>query len=302
MKTSTQQPTIGIVGQGAIGLLAASQLALRHLSCHLLTRDRDLSALVLNFRQQQQEHSLLLNCRQPQQPVQFLLVPVKAYSIQLALQQWLVSCAPDADIVLCHNGMGTLELAQSQLQSGQKLWFASTTHGALKSGPHRLEHTGLGRTTLGPINDSARQSSAPAAVLAAALGPLQVVADILPVLWQKLAINAVINPLTALLMVKNGELSKPQYRRQIELLIDEFCLVAQTKGQTFDAQTLCQTVLDVAANTAGNFSSMQQDRALMRPDELEFITGFLLNAAAEAGLAIPAHQQLYQQLRAVKPA
>ena len=302
MKTSTQQPTIGIVGQGAVGLLAASKLALRHLPCHLLTRDPALSVLVLNFRQQQQEHSLLLNCHKPQQPVQLLLVPVKAFSAGQALQQWLPSCASDADIVLCHNGMGTLELAQSQLQSGQKLWFASTTHGALKSGPHRLQHTGVGRTVLGPINALACQSSPPAALLAAALGPLQVVTDILPVLWQKLAINAVINPLTALLMVKNGELSKPQYRRQIELLIHEFCLVAQTKGQTFDAQTLCQTVLDVAANTAGNFSSMQQDRALMRPDELEFITGFLLNAAAETGLAIPAHQQLYQQLRAVKPA
>jgi len=302
MKTLEQRPAIGIVGQGAVGLLAASQLALRHFSCHLLTRDPQLATLLLNFRQQQQDHSLLLNCRQPQQPLPLLLVPVKAYSVQLALQHWLPSCTPDADIVLCHNGMGTLELAMQQLQSGQKLWFASTTHGALKSGPHRLQHTGVGRTTLGPVNALARQSPAPIAVLAAALGPLQVVADILPVLWQKLAVNAVINPLTALLMVKNGELTKPQYRRRIELLIHEFCLVAQTKGQMFDPQTLCQTVLDVAANTAGNFSSMQQDRALMRPDELEFITGFLLNAAAEAGLAIPAHQQLYLQLRAVKPA
>ncbi len=302
MNMLKQHPAIGIVGQGAVGLLAASQLALRHLPCHLLTRDPQLATLVLNFRQQQQDHSLLLNCRQPQRPLPLLLVPVKAFSVVQALQQWLPSCAPDADIVLCHNGMGTLELAQSQLKSSQKLWFASTTHGALKSGPHRLQHTGVGRTMLGPINALACHSSPPAAVLAAALGPLQVVTDILPVLWQKLAVNAVINPLTALLMVKNGELTQPQYRRQIDLLIDEFCLVAQAKGQMFDPQTLCQMVLDVATNTAGNFSSMQQDRALQRPDELEFITGFLLKTATEAGVAIPAHQQLYQQLRAVKPA
>ncbi|MDZ7870052.1 MAG: 2-dehydropantoate 2-reductase [Rheinheimera sp.] len=299
---SEQHPAIGIVGQGAIGLLAASQLALQHWPCHLLTRDQQRSALVLNFRQQQQEHSLLLNCRLPQRPLPLLLVPVKAFSVTQALQQWLPSCSADADIVLCHNGMGTLELAQLLLQSGQKLWFASTTHGALKSGPHRLQHTGVGRTMLGPVNALAGHSSPPSAVLAAALGPLHVVADILPVLWQKLAINSVINPLTALLMVKNGELTKPQYRRQIDLLIDEFCLVALAKGQVFDPQALSQTVLEVAAKTAGNFSSMQQDRALQRPDELEFITGFLLNTAAETGLAIPAHQQLYQQLRAVKPA
>ncbi len=299
---STKNAITAIVGQGAIGLLAASQLALHQCPFHLLLRQPSHSSLVLNFRQQQQDYPLLLNCQPPEQPITLLLVPVKAFSVQSALQQWLPLCAADADIVLCHNGMGTLAMAQQQLLPEQKLWFASTTHGALKSGPHQLEHTGIGRTILGPVNDVAKNAVAPVALLNAALGPLELVSDILPVLWQKLAINAVINPLTALLMVKNGELTKPQYRAHIDQLVAEFCQVAWTQGQRFDALSLLQIVLSVAANTAGNYSSMQQDRALQRPDELEFITGFLLRTAAEAGIAIPAHQQLYQQLRAVKPA
>lgn len=299
---STLSHVTGIVGQGAIGLLGASQLALRQYPFHLLLRQPQGKNLVVNFRQQQQDFPLLLNCQRPAKAITLLLVPVKAFSVQSAMLQWLPLCAADADIVLCHNGMGTLELAQQQLQRGQKLWFASTTHGALKSGSHHLEHTGIGRTVLGPVNDIARNTSAPFMLIDAALGPLEFVSDILPVLWQKLAINAVINPLTALLMVKNGELTKPQYRRQIDQLVAEFCQVASTQGQQFDPPSLTQRVLAVAANTAGNYSSMQQDRALQRPDELEFITGFLLKSAAEAGIGIPAHQQLYQQLRAVKPA
>lgn len=299
---SNPSPVTGIVGQGAIGLLAASQLALRQSPFHLLLRQPQGKNLVVNFRQQQQDFPLLLNCQRPTQAISLLLVPVKAFSVQSALQQWLPLCAADADIVLCHNGMGTLELAQQQLQPGQKLWFASTTHGALKSGSHHLEHTGMGLTMLGPVNSAATQAQAPVSQLSAALGPVEVVSDILPVLWQKLAINSVINPLTALLMVKNGELTKPRYRPHIDQLVAEFCHVALTQGQLFDAATLTQKVLSVAANTAGNYSSMQQDRTLQRPDELEFITGFLLNAATQAGLTIPAHQQLYLQLRAVKPA
>ncbi len=298
---STKNAVSGIVGQGAIGLLAASQLALHQYPFHLLLRQPSHRSLVLNFRQQQQDYPLLLNCQPPEQPITVLLVQVKAFSVPSALQQWLPLCAADADIVLCHNGMGTLEMAKQQLSPGQKLWFASTTHGALKSGPHQLEHTGIGRTVLGPVNDAAKHAVAPAALLNAALGPVEVVRDFLPVLWQKLAINAVINPLTALLMVKNGELTQPQYRGQIDQLVAEFCQVALTQGQRFAAPSLVQTVLSVAANTAGNYSSMQQDRALRRPDELEFITGFLLRTAAQAGIEIPAHQQLYQQLRAVKP-
>lgn len=297
-----QQPVTGIVGQGAIGLLAASRLALKHYSSHLLTHDHQASSLVLNFRQQQQDHVLLLCRSLPQQPIQLLLVPVKAFAVEQALKQWLPYCAADADIVLCHNGMGTLTPAQQLLQGGHKLWFASTTHGALKSGAHRLQHTGVGRTVLGPVNALAGQSVAPEAVLNAALGPLQEVKDILPVLWQKLAINAVINPMTACLMLPNGELTKPQYQAQIEQLITEFCSVAEAYGQRFERGSLRQTVLEVATNTAANYSSMQQDRLLQRPDELDYITGFLLKAAAEAGLSLPAHQQLYQQLRALKPA
>jgi 2-dehydropantoate 2-reductase len=301
---SSASSVTGIVGQGAIGLLAASHLALRQYPFHLLLRQPQprCSSLVLNFRQQQQDFPLLLNCRRPQLPITLLLVPVKAYSVQSALQQWLPDCAADADIVLSHNGMGTLTLAQQQLLPGQKLWFASTTHGALKATPHRLEHTGMGRTVLGPVNSAAKQAAAPFSLLNAALGPVQVVSDILPVLWQKLAINAVINPLTALLMVKNGELTKPQYRMQVDQLVAEFCMIARSQGQQFDVASLIQSVLQVAANTAGNYSSMQQDRALQRPDELEFITGYLLNAATQAGLTTPAHQDLYQQLRKVKPA
>lgn len=302
MTHSTEHPVVAIVGQGAIGLLAASQLALHHIPFHLLTRQQQTNALVLNFRQHRQDYSLLLNRSLPQQPVQLLLVPVKAFAVEDALRQWLPACSKDADIVLCHNGMGTLTLAQQLLQPQQKLWFASTTHGALKTGNHRLEHTGLGRTVIGPVNATAQQSTAPAALIQAALGPVDVVADILPVLWQKLAINAVINPLTALLMLPNGELTKPQYQQQIDQLIAEFCLVAKTHGQTFDPVALVKTVLAVAAATSNNFSSMQQDRLLQRPDELEYITGYLLKAAAESGLTLPSHQQLYQQLRAVKPA
>ncbi len=299
---SAADSTIGIVGQGAVGLLAASLLALHQRPFHLLLRQPCHNSLVLNFRTQQQDYPLLLNCQPPQRPISLLLVPVKAFSVQNALQQWLPSCATDADIVLCHNGMGTLVLAQQQLLPGQKLWFASTTHGALKTGRHRLEHTGIGGTVLGPVNDVAKDAECPFAPVNAALGPLEAVSDILPVLWQKLAINAVINPLTALLMVKNGELTKPQYRPQIDQLVTEFCQVACTQGLKFDALSLTQKVLSIAANTAGNYSSMQQDRALQRPDELEFISGFLLKTAAQAGLSLPAHLALYQQLRAVKPA
>lgn len=122
------------------------------------------------------------------------------------------------------------------------------------------------------------------------------VPDITPYLWSKLAINCVINPLTALLQVRNGELLQPQYQPQITQLLREFILVAQASGQQFSLAQLQQLIAKVQQTTAQNFSSMQQDVANRRRTELNAITGFLLQQAAKFQLRIPAHQALYQQL------
>lgn len=301
MMAQQQTPLIdgAIVGQGAIGLLAASRLALAGQPLPLLLRTPQ-PALAITFSCAQQDFALMLSTQAPAS-LSFLLLPVKAYAIVPALQQYLHLLSDDADIVLSHNGMGTLDAATALLKPAQKLWFASTTHGALKTGPYRLRHTGLGQTILGPVNAAAKAAPLKTAlfdVLNKALGPLQQTEQILPVLWRKLAINALINPLTALHQVKNGELAAPRFQAQLAQLLDEFLQVAQLCGQSFDRNELAATVAAVITNTAQNYSSMQQDVWLGRPDELDYITGFLLGEARAHGLSLPAHQQLYRQLRA----
>jgi len=288
-----------IVGQGAIGLLAASRLALAGQPAPLLLRTPQPS-LAITFSSAQQDFALMLPTQVPAS-LSFLLVPVKAYAIVPALQQYLHLLSDDADIVLSHNGMGTLDAATALLKPKQKLWFASTTHGALKTGAYRLRNTGLGQTIVGPVNAAAKAAPLNTALfdmLDKALGPLQQTEQILPVLWRKLAINALINPLTALHQVKNGELAAPRFQAALAQLLDEFLQVAQLCGQSFERNDLTATVAAVIKNTAQNYSSMQQDVWLGRPDELDYITGFLLNEARAHGITLPAHQQLYRQLRA----
>ena len=310
LPTRQHRPLTAIAGQGAVGLLAASRLVLAGQPVSLLPRIAaklcgQSMALPLTFSAAQQDHPLLLHrfdaSSEANGQFQRLLVPVKAYDIEQALRQWLPFCTVDADIVLCHNGMGTLESASELLHSTQKLWFASTTHGALKTGPCRLRHSGIGSTNLGPVNDAASyafsQQQSPFDWLQAALGPVQLVRDIQPLLWQKLAINAVINPLTALHQCKNGALAASEFQPQIQQLIAEFCQVAAASGQLFVMEDLLGKVLQVIGATAENFSSMQQDRAAGRPDELEYISGFLLRQAARHALPMPAHLALYQALK-----
>lgn len=309
------QPLRGaIVGQGAIGLLAACRLALAGRPLPLLQR-QPTAALAVTFSQQQQDFPLLL-CTDVSPPLDFLLLPVKAFAVEQALRQYQPLLSPTAVIVLCHNGLGTLDSARSLLKADQQLWFASTTHGALKTGPHRLRHTGLGQTMVGAIAGpgispkAAPLTGSPAAragmtlcplyyrLLDTALGPLQQTNDILPVLWRKLAINALINPLTALYQVRNGALADAAFQPLLQQLLDEFVQVASACGQHFNRAELWASVQQVIEATAANYSSMQQDVLQRRPTELSFINGYLLQQAQVHQLTLPIHQRLVAALQA----
>lgn len=307
-QTQATDPML-IIGQGAIALLAASQCALAAYPCYLQGRTSATSkSLPMDFRRGQQNFSLLLSTR----PVEvtktaILLVCVKAYDTVAACQQWLSLLADDGCLVLCHNGMGTTDQVATMLKPAQQLWVASTTHGALKTGPHRLVHTGLGTTNLGPVNAAAVAAMTSPThglvhALSAALGPLTLTDDIASLLWKKLLVNLVINPLTALHQCRNGDLLALQFQDVVDSLIIEAVQVAQAEGVTIAAANTKEMVRQVMQKTAENYSSMQQDVSLHRRTELAAITGFLLRCAKRHQLEVPSHQQLYQQLAArLKP-
>jgi len=299
-----------IVGHGAIGLLAAANAVLNGAPpVQLLQRASSTTAsFAFSFCQQQQEYPLLISTLASHEPFKYLLIPVKAYAVSAALAQYLGKLADDAQIVLCHNGMGTIEQVLPMLKPSQGLWFASTTHGAYKSSAHRLVHSGQGQTILGAVNDVAkqfvqRQSDNQNLVLLAMkqmLGPCELTEDIQPFLWQKLAINLVINSLTALHNVKNGVLAAAGYQQITAALLDEFITVAQSSGQVFTKAILQAQIGQVIARTAENYSSMLQDVKYGRRSEAEYISGFLLAQAKHYQLELPTIQQLHQALIALE--
>jgi 2-dehydropantoate 2-reductase len=283
-----------VVGQGAIGLLAAARLFQAGYQVQLHRR----LAADFSFCLQSAGQSTEITLPSPLlPPYQFILLPVKAYAVVDAVRQLLPLLAADAQLVLSHNGMGTIEQVLPLLQPSQGLWFLSTSHGAYKNTENSVIHSGLGQSMLGALNQPAlTQKTNIENAMQAALGPVQLLDNITAALWQKLAVNAVINPLTALHQCKNGELSQPQYAAAIRLLIEEFVAVARLCGQDFTIEQIQKMVMQVIQQTADNYSSMQQDYAKGRTSELDYITGFILKQAAQHQLSLPAHQAIYQLL------
>ncbi len=287
-----------VVGEGAVGLLATARLFQAGYQVQLHRR----TAGPFEFIFQSTDHSqaiALPTAAQP--PFDFVLVPVKAYAVLDAVKQLLPLMTDKAQLVLSHNGMGTIEQIVPLLKPEQGLWFLSTSHGAFKPNNSTVVHSGIGQSVLGPLNQAASEQQGIVKAMQAALGPLEHVEDIRPALWLKLAVNAVINPMTALHQCKNGELSQPHYAAAIKLLIEEFVLVAQASGQAVTVDAVQNRVHQVIAQTAENYSSMQQDFAKGRRSELEYITGFLLKQAEQHQLQLPAHQAMYQLLLQKSP-
>lgn len=288
-----------VVGEGAIGLLAAAHLHQAGYPVQL--HRRSAGSFAFTLRSMDAVVSLSLP-NTVHSPYCFILLPVKAYAVTEAVQQLQPLLAAKAQLVLSHNGMGTVEQVLPLLQPEQGLWFLSTSHGAYKPDRSTVIHSGLGQSVLGALNKAALlQQHNVEAAMQAALGPLQLQTDIWPSLWQKLAVNAVINPLTALHQCKNGELASSNYSAAIKLLIEEFVQVATLSGQDFSVGALHHRVNQVIEQTADNYSSMQQDFAKGRPSELDYITGFLLRQAAQHQLQLPAHQAIYQLLSQKSP-
>ena len=298
-----------IVGHGAIGLLWAKSLSVSNPVNLILRQPKAYSAQPKQIQFdytftdiKQQKHPLTLNTsnlnalKLSKTVINKLLIPVKAYDVQPALTQLLPLLSDTCTIVLCHNGMGTIEQAQSLLKPGQSLYFATTTHGAYKPNQHAVKHTGLGETKIGLIQN--KHSLAASTNL---LPPTNWQQNITHALWSKLAINCAINPLTAIHNCKNGDLAQSQYRQVLTEICEEFSQVANkalvntTNNQAFNSQALLAQCLDVIAATADNYSSMHQDVHHRRTSEIDYITGFVINQAKALNLSVPTHQLIYRQ-------
>lgn len=315
----TEPAPLTIVGQGAIGLLAACQLQRQQLPVQLWLRENQsclrhsdthnvafTDVLGNNTSHSFTSVSAAVFASAPTTPlISRIVIPVKAYAVLPCLAQLQPYLSPQAQLIISHNGMPELEAYQHQLQAEQALWFLSTTQAALRSASG-VQHTGIGQSTLAAINAAARKQSASqqqalVQLLTTALGPVTLTADILPVLWQKLAINAVINPVTALRGCRNGELASPLLAPLISAVLREVCQVAAAEGMDLPFASSLSRIYQVIEATKANKSSMLQDIQQGRPTEIDAITGYLLRCAARHKLALPHNETLLTQVQQLVP-
>jgi 2-dehydropantoate 2-reductase len=199
--------------------------------------------------------------------------------------------------MLLHNGMGTIEQVRAMFPNNP-LVAAITSYGAFKPDINTLIETGLGQTDLGWIGNvdtALKQSIEP--ILSTLLPPSNWHQDISLALWKKLAINAVINPHTAIHGIKNGKLADKEYTVSVTNACDENATVMRALNYAIDSAELFKNVQQVISATANNYSSMHQDVRFERQTEIEFINGYIISKATDLNIKVPHNQRLVEQIR-----
>ncbi len=308
---------IEIIGGGSLGLLLAGRLAAADsggsvtLVVRTLQQAEAVSRLGITVQEQDGKHlhtteagcldfaaysSRLL---QAGGGADWIILALKQKDISPQVVEAVRRQASQNTRVCClQNGMGHLEKLQAVFD-GNRLYAAVTTEGAMRVSDTEVRHTGSGSTRIGGVEEGDRLTRPDAEMLAGTLGRAGFRADISNHIqmdvWDKLIMNCVINPLTALLDIRNGQLlEQPRCIELMRTMYEEAESVAAAAGYGRPEGFRWGRLVEVCRATSGNRSSMLQDLTAGRLTELEWLTGSLLREAERYALKLPFHETVHR--------
>jgi len=226
-------------------------------------------------------------------PQDMVLVTVKSYDTAAAVAMHRQVMTQSRCVLTLQNGLGNAETIADAIGASTVI-AGTTTIGANLLRPGVVHHAGNGDTHVGSLEDNSRSLAELVVDIFAAAGiPVSISDQIMQGIWQKVCINAAINPLTALLSVRNGELEQhAESRAMMDRIVEEVVAVAAARGITLDASAMQDRAHTVARNTANNRSSMLMDILHNRRTEIADINGAIARYAADHGLTAPLNEAL----------
>lgn len=244
-----------------------------------------------------------------------LVVSVKAPRTVKAIEAVAHRLTSESTILFLQNGMGTIDEVNEKLFPNEErrptYIIGVVSHGLYSNGSFCVKHAGEGTIALGVMPRRATQgtlesdsmdrlaSSARYLLRTITRTPVFVAVgfpptDLLQQQLDKLVINCIINPLTAILDCKNGALlSNFHFTRVIRLLLAEISLVIKSLPELnnvpnvnmrFDTARLERLVFSIANTTGANYSSMLQDVRVGRQTEIDYINGYIIKRGEEMGI------------------
>jgi 2-dehydropantoate 2-reductase len=230
-----------------------------------------------------------------------VLVCVKAYSLPEVRAEILRSgaldgCLKDADFLLLMNGLGNLEaLGMPPGRSYQG--FTSLGVQFFKDGIIDLK--GVGPTFLEDgIPDTVKKFFKKRFEEKGFL--VEFSSNFKHLQWNKLMVNAVANPISAIIKRKNRATLSRGLEATFERVIDECLQVAALDGVELDKKSCLDFVRFIISKNADNTTSMYQDVIKGKRTEIDSFNGYLVDQARKHGLSVPVNEMLQAIIKVIE--
>jgi 2-dehydropantoate 2-reductase len=229
-----------------------------------------------------------------------VLIMVKTINTAAAARHAATILAPGGLALTLQNGLGNLETIAG-IVGHERTALGTTSEGATLLEPGLVRHAGTGQTYLarnlpgGAAGDQIRlaQIEQAASLFNRAGFNTHLVDNADSLIWGKLAVNAGINPITALLQVPNGFLNQnPDAGWIMGQAAAEVAAVARALSISLPFPDPVAQARTVVQSTAANYSSMAQDLARGAPTEIEAICGMVVRYGQQQGVSTPVNQTL----------
>jgi 2-dehydropantoate 2-reductase len=298
---------VAIVGIGAMGCLFGAKLSqvaevtlLGHWPAQLTALREQGLTLIQPDGRSQTIHLAVSNKPKTAAPVDLALILVKSHQTKQAAETARQLLTSDGVALTLQNGLGNVEQLTAIL-GRRRTNLGITSEGATLIEPGVVRHAGVGQTHIAQQPQSAVPVQEIVALFQAARFQTRLAKDADSLLWGKLAINAGINPLTAVLQVPNGFLASNKAARTLmQMAAEEVAQVAAAQNIQLPFADVAAATLRVAEATASNHSSMWQDVDQGRPTEIEAICGAVVDYGRRLAIPTPMNQLLLTAVRQVE--
>ncbi|MCC3357576.1 2-dehydropantoate 2-reductase [Bacillus sp. REN16] len=284
---------IGIIGGGSIGLLFAGYLAEQH-DVTIYTRTEhqanEINKLGVTIEKKNTSKTYKVQAVVASASVigeEIIFIAVKQYILAEVLSQ-TSDLEKVQTVCFLQNGMSHINMIDKL--KNPSILLGVVEHGALKINESTVIHTGVGRTKLGVFKGKNEAIDSRLTDF-----PFEFHENWYEIVTSKLIANAVINPLTALYRVKNGELLENRYfHNQMKTLFHEITRVVPSGGEIWELLT---TILK---NTAENKSSMLRDIEEGRKTEIDAILGYVIDEARKKNEGVVITQFLFDSIKGIE--
>ena len=297
-----------IMGAGAMGTAIGGFMALNGHNITLVGREKTVAAIKskgLHITGIWGDHhvntlSVVADIKEiASQKYELIIVAVKSYDTETSAQ--ILAPCVDADTFICsyQNGLGNAEILAAHY-GWQQVVGARVIFGARVNTPGTVEITVIAApTAIGAYQEGApKEKAKEIATLMDESGiPTCYTDKIQTILWNKVAYNCALNPLSALLDVPYGRLAEEDYTRSImEAVIRELYAVGTAMDIPLDppdADAYIKKFYEkLLPPTAAHYASMREDLKNQRRTEIDALNGGIVQFGREHGIPCPANALL----------